>query len=73
MDCPTKREEKPISQALAGLIASQTSGSGKLCRISWEQFNELVLQKYVPEVSIYLMGEIGQWLVERGSVLVMGS
>jgi hypothetical protein len=60
MDCPTKREEKPISQALAGLVASQTSGSGKLCRISWEQFDELVLQKYVAEVSIYLMGEIGQ-------------
>jgi len=60
MDCPTKREEKPISQALAGLVASQTSGSGKLCRISWEQFDELVLQKYVSEVSIYLMGEIGQ-------------
>ena len=60
MDCPTKREEKPISQALAGLVASQTSGSGKLCRISWEQFDELVLQKYVAEVSIYVMGEIGQ-------------
>ena len=59
MDCPTKREEKAISQALARLVASQTSDSGKLWRISWEQFDELVLQKYVAEVSIY-PGEIGQ-------------
>jgi hypothetical protein len=60
MDCPTKPEQKAISQALARLVASQTSGSGKLWRLDWEQFDELVLQKYVAEVSIYLMGEIGQ-------------
>jgi hypothetical protein len=60
MDCPTKREEKAISQALARLVTIQSRGSGKLWRIGWEQFDQPVLQKYVTEVSIYLFGDIGQ-------------
>ena len=60
MDCPTKREEKPISQKLAQFVAMQTSGSGRLWRISWEQFDEPTLEKYVAEVSIYLIGDQGQ-------------
>jgi hypothetical protein len=60
MDCPTKREEKAISQALARLIAMQTSDSERLWRIGWEQFDEPTLEKYVAEVSIYLIGDQGQ-------------
>ena len=52
--------EKAISQKLARLVAMQTSGSGRLWRISWEQFDEPTLEKYVAEVSIYLVGGRGQ-------------
>jgi hypothetical protein len=60
IDCPTTGEEKIISQAVLRLVTIQTSGSGRLWRIGWEQFKEPVLQKYVAEVSIYLIGDIGQ-------------
>jgi hypothetical protein len=59
-DCPTKREEKTLSQTLARLVAMQRSGSGRSWRISWEQFDEPTLEKYVAEVSIYLIGDQGQ-------------
>jgi len=38
----------------------QTSGSGRSWRISWDQFHEPTLEKYVAEVSIYLIGDQGQ-------------
>lgn len=60
MDCPTTREQKAVSQALARPVAMQTLGGGRLWRMGWEQFDESVLQKYVAEISIYLVGDIGQ-------------
>jgi hypothetical protein len=59
-DCPTKREEKTLSQTIARLVVMQTSGSGRSWRISWEQFDEPTLENYVTEVSIYLIGDEGQ-------------
>jgi hypothetical protein len=59
-DCPTKGEEKTISEALARLVAIHTSGSGRLSRIGWEEFEEPVLQKYVSGINIYLIGDTGQ-------------
>jgi hypothetical protein len=59
-DCPTKREEKAISQALAWLVAMRMSGSGRSWRISWEQFDQPILAKYVAEVRVYLMDDHGQ-------------
>src|SRR5262249_51125927 len=53
-------EEKTIAEALAQLVMIQTSGNGRLWRIGWEQFDEPVLQKYVAEVSIDLIGDTGR-------------
>jgi hypothetical protein len=53
-------KEKIIAEALARLVMIQTSGNGRLWRIGWEQFDEPVLQKYVAEVSIYLIGDTGR-------------
>ncbi len=68
-DCPTKREEKAISQKLAQLVAMQTSGSGRLWQISWERFDEPTLEKYVAEVSIYLIGDQSQSCWSSGTAL----
>ena len=59
-DCPTKRDEKTLSQTIARLVAMQTSGSGKSWRITSEQFDEPTLEKYVDELSICLIGDQGQ-------------
>jgi hypothetical protein len=58
-DCPSNDEEKTIVEALVRLVMIQTSGNGRLWRIGWEQFDEPVLQKYVAEVSISLIGDTG--------------
>ena len=60
-DRPTKHEEKTLSQTLARLVAMQMSGSERSWRITWEQFGEPTLEKYVAELSIYLVGDRSCW------------
>lgn len=59
-DCPTKREEKSIAQALAQLVAARTSENRKIWRIEWDEFKSPILQRYVQQVSICLLCERGQ-------------
>ena len=59
VDCPTKREEKVLAQSIAQLVLSRTCQNQNICRVDWEQFDNLTLQKFVAEISIYLVGNEG--------------
>ncbi len=59
-DCPAKREGKAVAQALARIVASQTFENQRLWRIGWQQFADPIVERYVAEVSISLIGERGQ-------------
>lgn len=51
--CPTLREEKIIAQAIAKMVASKTSRHLKICSAESDEFDELLIQKYGVELSIF--------------------
>jgi hypothetical protein len=52
-ECPAKREEKSIAQAIARLVTAKTSTRQETCSAACPQFNSSLLQKYGVEVSVY--------------------
>ncbi len=58
-ECPTKREEKTLAQSITRLVLSRTWQNQKMWRIEWEQFDNLTLQRFVAEISIYLVEDEG--------------
>ncbi len=68
-DCPAKREEKVVAQAIARIVASRTSENQRLVRVGWEQFADPIVERYVAEVSIYLIGERGRSCWSSGATI----
>lgn len=70
-ECPKGREVNEIAQAIARLVAAQSFENERMCRITWEQFDGPLLQKYVDNVGMFLIGEQGQscWSSTAGSFL----
>src|SRR4029077_6573006 len=58
-ECPTKREEKILAQSITKLVVSCIRQNQIMSRVNWQQFDNMTLQKYVAEVSIYLVGDDG--------------
>src|SRR5439155_15890826 len=57
--CPTKHEEKILAQSIRRLVRSRTCQNQKMWRIEWKQFDNEILQRFVAEISIYVVGEEG--------------
>jgi hypothetical protein len=70
-ECPKGRKVNEIAQAIARLVAAQHFQNERMCRVNWEQFDSPLLQKYVDNVGVILIGEQGQscWSSTAGSFL----
>jgi hypothetical protein len=70
VDCPTKNEQKKLAAAISQVVPSFEWNQRRVLRIHWEQFTASILQKYVAEISAYLVTDPRQeLLVERSEHL----
>jgi hypothetical protein len=60
VDCPTKNEQKKLAAAISQVVPSFDWNKRRVLRIHWEQFTASILQKYVAEISAYLVTDRGK-------------